>query len=89
MDDNDPTEDARNTLADFNGRWKTFCKEFGTAAQAPLNNAFAYAENVLTVGSTPTSWIKNGFALWIQSYGTAQTLCKATYNLWFPPENPS
>src|SRR5579862_1568915 len=76
-DDDDETpqelrQDARDTLSAADGAWTDFRTAAGEALGDHVDNTFGYFESILGDDSTPTDWIKDGVALWINCFTTGR-----------------
>src|SRR5262245_30650976 len=85
--DTDLREDARETLTECEGRWKTFREEAGTALNSQMERSFKWLQNILGDDSKPTDWLKDGVALAIRCYGTGKELFDATNKLYYPKKD--
>jgi hypothetical protein len=77
-------QDAVTTLEGCNDKIETLIGEIGTAVNSHSDNVFGLLDSLLAPESTPTSWLQNGLASWIQCFKTQsnlyQSICATVCN---------
>lgn len=78
--------DATATLKECEDAWGEFRKDAGTLLGEHVDRTFHYFENILADGSSPTDWVKDGAALWINCFRTGRGLLETTHKLYCLPK---
>lgn len=77
-------QDAVTALEGYNDKVETLIGEIGTAVNSHSDNVFGLLDSLLAPESTPTSWLQNGLASWIQCFKTQanlyQSICATVCN---------
>jgi hypothetical protein len=72
---------AGGVLTDYSLELNRVGGAYADALNTQTNDTFRYLQDLLGDGSTPTDWVKNGLALWIQGLQRHRDLHSSIYSI--------